>query len=171
MEPRWLIGSHFRPRGRHHSRDEELPSGHNRLVATRKQRRRREKEKRHDYEIVYVDSEGNEVEPDETDTPSAGRRNASANGKTTAKGSKSSSRRTRTPQPPSWKRVAKRGAIFAPLFIATVLLLGGKHMTLSAAVGQALILLVLFVPFSYFLDSLMWRSYQKKQGRRPVAKR
>ena len=152
MEPRWLI------------------EGHNRRVATRKQRRRREKEKRHDYEIVYLDGEGNEVEPDETDIPSPRRRSASANGKT-SKGSKSSGRRTRAPQPPSWKRVAKRGAIFAPLFIATVLLLGGKRMTLQAAVFQTLILLVFFVPFSYFLDSLMWRSHQKKLSRGSGTKR
>src|SRR5919198_2511809 len=39
---------------------------HNRTVATKKQRRRREKEARHEYEFVYVDHEGNEVEGDET---------------------------------------------------------------------------------------------------------
>ena len=139
-------------------------------MATRKQRRRREKDKRHDYEIVYIDSEGNEVEPDEADVSAPAKRSASANGKT-SKGSKSSGRRTRAPHPPSWKRVAKRGAIFAPLFVATVLLLGGKKMTLSAALVQTLILLVFFVPFSYFLDSMMWRSYEKKQGRGPAAKR
>jgi hypothetical protein len=30
-------------------------------VPTRKQRRRQQKERRHEYEIVYVDDEGNEV--------------------------------------------------------------------------------------------------------------
>ena len=139
-------------------------------MATRKQRRRREKEKRHEYEIVYLDDEGNEVEPDEVDVGDAPRRNASQKG-SSAKSSRPAGRAGRTPKPPSWRKVAKRGAIFAPLFIATVLLLGGKRMTLAGAVFQTMILLVLFVPFSYFLDSLMYRSYQKKLGRGAPPKR
>lgn len=130
-------------------------------MATRKQRRRREKEKRHDYEIVYLDDEGNEVEPDEIDVRTPPRKTGTPNGKA-SRGSGTGSRRTRTPQPPSWKRVAKRGALFAPIFIATVLLLGGKRMTIPGAIVQTLILLVFFIPFSYFLDAFMWRSYQKK---------
>ena len=141
-------------------------------MATRKQRRRREKEKRHDYEFVYVDSEGNEVEPDEIPAAPPSRRSGSPNGKAAAKGSKpAAGRGRRAPQPPSWRRVLKRGAIFAPLFIATVLLIGGKHMRTSAAIFQAVILLVFFVPFSYFLDSMVWRSYQKKLGRGTAAKK
>ena len=140
-------------------------------MATRKQRRRREKEKRHDYEFVYVDSEGNEVEPDEQDVAvRPPRRAGSANGKATAKGQRGVSRR-REPQPPSWRRVLKRGAIFLPIFIATVLLIGGKHMRVSAAIFQAVILIVLFVPFSYFLDSMVWRSYQKRLDRGTTAKK
>ncbi len=139
-------------------------------VATRKQRRRREKEQRHDYEFVYVDSEGNEVEPDEDEIARPPKRTGSSNGKPSAKGQRGQLGR-RQPQPPSWRRVAKRGAIFLPIFIATVILIGGKHMTASAAVAQAVILIVLFVPFSYFLDSMVWRSYQKKLGQRPAAKK
>lgn len=138
-------------------------------MASRKQRRRREKEKRHDYEIVYLDDEGNEVEPDEPDVRAPAKRGESKG--SSSKASTTSGRRGRAPQPPSWRRVAKRGAIFAPLFIATVLLLGGKRMTLAGAVFQAVVLLALFVPFSYFLDSLMYRSHQKKLGRGPAAKR
>ncbi len=36
-------------------------------MPTRKQRRRREKEKRHDYEVVYMDADGNEVPSDEVE--------------------------------------------------------------------------------------------------------
>ncbi len=139
-------------------------------MATRKQRRRREKEKRHDYEFVYVDSEGNEVEHDEPDVARPPRRASSANGKGSAKGQRASSRR-REPQPPSWRRVFKRGAIFLPIFIGTVLLIGGKHLHASTAIFQAALLVVLFVPFSYFLDSMVWRSYQKRLGQRPAAKK
>lgn len=138
-------------------------------MATRKQRRRREKEKRHEYEIVYLDDEGNEVEPDEVDVRAPAKRSASQKGSPAS--SRSSGRPRRTPQPPSWRKVAKRGAIFAPLFIATVLLLGGKRMTFAGAVFQTVVLLLLFVPFSYFLDSMMYRSYQKKLGRGSAPKR
>jgi hypothetical protein len=139
-------------------------------VATKKQRRRREKEQRHDYEIVYLDDEGNEVEPDEPEVRAPAKR-ATTSQSRSGKGS-SSTRRGRAPQPPSWRRVVKRGAIFAPLFLATLLLLGrGSHISYVEAVGQTLILIALFVPFSYFLDSMMWRSYQKKSGRSSTAKR
>jgi len=139
-------------------------------VTTRKQRRRREKEKRHDYEFVYVDSEGNEVEPDEQDVARPPKRAGSSNGKTSGKGQRTATRR-REPQPPSWRRVLKRGAIFLPIFIVTVILIGGKHIHTSAAIFQAAILMIFFVPFSYFLDSMVWRSYQKKLGRSPTAKK
>ena len=135
-------------------------------MATRKQRRRREKDKRHEYEFVYVDDEGNEVEPDPDDVKRPPKRTGSANGKA----AKSTSARGRkTPQPPSWRRVAKRGAIFGPLFIGLVLVIGGKKMTLGSAIIQTAILMVFFVPFSYFLDSMVWRSYQKRSGQGPGA--
>jgi hypothetical protein len=131
-------------------------------VATKKQRRRREKEHRHDYEVVYLDSEGNELDPEEVQVHAPPKRNA--NGRSSSRSGSSGTRGRRVPQPPSWRRVAKRGAIFAPLFIATVLLLGGKNTSLATAVVQTIVLLVLFIPFSYFLDSLVWRSHLKRTG-------
>lgn len=141
-------------------------------MATRKQRRRREKEQRHDYEIVYLDHEGNEVEPDESDIRGPATRNGSAKPRS-AKSSSGSARRGRgrVPQEPSWRRVAKRGAIFAPLFLAAILLLSRGKLTIAGAILQTVILMALFVPFSYFLDSLMWRSYQKKAAGQSGAKR
>ena len=67
-----------------------------------------------------------------------------------------------TPQPPSWQRVVKRGAIFAPIFFATVLLLAGDSLKWQGAIVQTLFLLAVFVPFSYFMDRIMWRSQQKR---------
>ncbi|HZO48869.1 MAG TPA: hypothetical protein VFB26_01875 [Gaiellaceae bacterium] len=134
-------------------------------MATKKQRRRREKEKRHEYEIVYVDHEGNEVDPETIEQPANGRREGAGKARASGRASGAAQRRRgRVPQPPSWRRVAKRGAIFAPLFLATVLLLGGKKVTFAAAVVQTLILVVFFVPFSYFLDAMVWRSFQKRTG-------
>jgi hypothetical protein len=138
-------------------------------VATKKQRRRREKEHRHEYEIVYVDDEGNEVESQEAPVRAPARR-ASPARERSAKAA-ASGRRGRVPQPPSWSRVLKRGAIFAPLFLVTVMLIDRKHMTLVRGVVQTALLLALFVPFSYFLDSLVWRSHQKRLGGGSTAKR
>jgi hypothetical protein len=133
-------------------------------MANRKQRRRREKEKRHDYELVEIDGEGNETVLTATDLrPSDGGARKPAP-KTQAK-SKPAQRGGRTVQPPSWTRVARRGALFAPIFLATVLLLGGSKMTFSTAVVQTVMLVAVFVPFSYFMDRVMWRSFQKRQAR------
>ena len=38
-------------------------------------------------------------------------------------------------------------------------------MTFVAAVVQALLLIVVFVPFSYFMDKVVWRQYQKRLGK------
>jgi hypothetical protein len=137
-------------------------------MATKRQRRRREREQRHEY--MWVDDEGNELESEERAVREPPKRAGAS--KSRSGGGSSSARRGRAPQPPSWRRVIKRGAIFAPLFLATLLLLGhGHHVNYVSAVGQALVLLALFIPFSYFLDSMMWRSYQKKTGQNSTAKR
>jgi hypothetical protein len=128
------------------------------LVATKKQRRRREKEQRHEYEIVYVDSEGQEVEVDESELAKSPRAKSE-------KKSQSGGRRPRTLEPPSWRRSIRRGLIFGPLFLAMILLLNGSRQSLAFSVVNTLILLAIFVPFSYFLDGIFWRSYQKRLGR------
>ena len=59
----------------------------------------------------------------------------------------------------------KRGAIFAPIFLATVMLLGGNKMTFQAAVVQTVLLIAVFIPFSYFMDRVVWRQQQKRLAR------
>ena len=49
--------------------------------------------------------------------------------------------------------------------LATVLLLAGNRLTFVGAVIQTLFLLAIFVPFSYFMDRLVWRSHEKRQAR------
>jgi hypothetical protein len=61
--------------------------------------------------------------------------------------------------------VLKRGAIFAPIFLATVLLLAGNRLTFAGAVVQTAFLLAIFIPFSYFMDRLVWRSHEKRLTR------
>jgi hypothetical protein len=140
-------------------------------VATKKQRRRREKEKRHDYEIVYVDDEGNELEPDEVEARAPARRSSGSSSRGPARSSRSGGRWAREPQPPSWRRAAKRGALFAPAFVAVVLLLDRKHGSIASAAFTAIFLLVAFVPFSYVADSFVWRAHQRRTGGRPAPRR
>ena len=103
-------------------------------MATQKQRRRRAKEKRHDYDLVYVDEDGVEqvVERDEPREAAGaggkGRRHAASAKAVRARAR--AARRGREAQPPSWRKVLKRGAIFAPIFLATVMLLGGGKITI-----------------------------------------
>jgi hypothetical protein len=118
-------------------------------MATKKQRRRRAKEQRHDY--VWVDDEGNEVEPD--GTPRA-----------EAKAVKSSPRFERDPQAPSWGRTLRRGAIFAPIMFGTVFLLSPDIPT-SQKITQTLLIVAIFIPFSYFIDRFFYRSFQRRRAR------
>ncbi|HEX4746633.1 MAG TPA: hypothetical protein VFU99_07085 [Gaiellaceae bacterium] len=119
-------------------------------MATRKQRRRRAKEQRHDY--VWVDDDGTEIEPPESGESSNGRR-------------ESTKAFQREPQAPSWRRTFKRGAIFAPIMLGTVFLLS-PSLPLATKLTQTLLIVAVFVPFSYFIDRLFYRSYLRRQARR-----
>ena len=140
-------------------------------MATQKQRRRRAKEKRHDYDLVEIDGEGNEtvLRASELKAESGSRATTSAKASSTKKGGSSTTSRTKsprgTPQPPSWRRVAKRGALFAPVFLATVLLISGDRVSFSGAIVQTILLLAFFVPVSYLMDRVVWRSYEKRLAR------
>ncbi len=137
-------------------------------MATQKQRRRRLKEKRHDYDLVYIDEDGVEqpVEREEGPRKPPKRVGKGSSTKTSARSQPRSSgtgtRRGREIHPPSWRRVLKRGAIFAPIFFATVLLLGGDKITVQGAFVQTLLLIAVFIPFSYFMDRVVWRQQQKR---------
>ena len=137
-------------------------------MATQKQRRRRAKEKRHEYDLVFVDEDGVEkpVEREEGPRKPPGRVGKGAAVSKSQKGSGGkAARRGRPAQPPSWSKVLKRGAIFAPIFLATVMLLGGNKMTLKAAIVQTVLLIGVFIPFSYFMDRVVWRQQQKRMAR------
>ena len=129
-------------------------------MANQKQRRRRAKEKRHAYDLVEIDSEGNEtvLSANELKHDEPARESSRAKVRRAVPGTGGRG----GPQPPGWPRVLKRGAIFAPIFLATVLLLGGGRLTLAGAIVQTFFLLAVFVPFSYFMDRLVWRSHQKR---------
>jgi len=132
-------------------------------MPTRKQRRRREKELRHDYELVWEDAEGNELEPD--DAPGNGPSKGAAKREP---GRATSSRSGRQVQPPSWRRTLRRARIFAPIMFATVYLITPK-LTVQAKLVQTAFIVAIFIPFSYLLDGFFWRSHQRRAAKDKAA--
>ena len=98
-------------------------------MANKKQQRRRQKLKRHEYEEVYVDDEGNELPPEEAEELVVATSSRKAE-KSTQK--RPTNRAGRVIDPPSWRKTAKRGLLFFPLMLITVMLLG-KDLTPAAA--------------------------------------
>ena len=130
-------------------------------MATKKQQRRRQKLKRHDYEEVYVDEEGNVLPPEEAEELAVA--STSPKAERTVK-QRPTTRSGRVLEPPSWRKTVKRGLLFFPLMLITVMLLG-KDLTLAQQVFQTIVLMGFFLPFSYFMDSMMWRSHQRRIAR------
>ena len=130
-------------------------------MASRKQRRRRQKERRHDYEYVYVDESGEEVEVDEDEVEQGPAPRPKAKEKEKPKAVPS--RGGREVPPPSWRRVARRGLIFAPFMFLTLLLLD-REQAYGVLAINTVVLLAFFLPFSYVLDTLMYRVYVKRAG-------
>jgi hypothetical protein len=138
-------------------------------MPTRKQRRRREKELRHEWEEVYVDSEGRELEPDEVDELVPERERRPARPQRTAASPRSpqpQSRGSRGIQAPSWRRVLKRGAIFAPLMYVFLYIVSRNDANMGPAqlVAQTALLLVVFLPFSYLMDTFTYRLWKRRQA-------
>jgi len=130
-------------------------------MASRKQRRRRAKEHRHEYETVYLDDDGNEVEVEPDERPE---RRESRRDRQGTEGSKQRPRSGgRVLEPPSWRRSAKRTLIIAPLFFAFLLIVEKEPAT---AFVVAVLYSVLFIPFSYGIDALVYRTQTKRLARR-----
>ena len=130
-------------------------------MATKKQQRRRQKQQRHEYEEVYVDETGRELDPEEAEELVAA---APAKTRTSAYRSRPAERGGRALPRPSWRRTGKRALLFFPLMLAVVFLLS-PELTVVQKVINTLVLMGFFVPFSFFMDSMMWRSYQRRLAR------
>jgi len=130
-------------------------------MATKKQQRRRQKLKRHDYEEVYVDEEGNVLQADEAEELAGATTVRKAE---RAPKDRPTTRAGRALEPPSWRKTGRRGLLFFPLMLITVMLLG-RDLTLVQQVFQTIVLMCFFLPFSYFMDSMMWRSYERRTAR------
>jgi hypothetical protein len=138
-------------------------------MASKKQRRRQQKERRHEYEFVYVDDEGQEVDVDPGELEQSERHGARRNGAKTPAKSKGSNRPIRKIDPPSWKRVSKRALFFGPLIFLAFSVLNHKQ-----PVATRLLLAILytgfFIPFMYLMDRTMYRTYLKRTGQAPPSR-
>jgi hypothetical protein len=132
-------------------------------MATKKQRRRQEKNRRHEWEEVWVDDEGQEVEPP-PEAEQATPRKAEAAKARPARGS----RATREVPPPSLERALRRAAMFMPLVVIVVYLLQKPaDRTVTKLATTTALLVVFFVPFSYIMDRVMYRAFLKRTGKQP----
>ena len=112
-------------------------SGYARRMATKKQQRRRAKQRRHEYEEAYYDADGNEISAEEYEqltgekvAPAAAKNGASKPDRPIQ------ARGGRTINPPSWNRVLKRAAIFAPIMFIVVMLVSPEGSSIAGTVAQ-----------------------------------
>ena len=129
-------------------------------MPSRKQRRRQQKLRRHEWEDVLVDEDGNEIvlEGDERPKKEKPERRSTAS-------SGARRRPAREVPPPSWTRVGKRAAIFAPLMFVMVHFVSGDKISYPQKLVQTLLLLGFFLPFSYMMDRVAYRAYQRRLER------
>jgi len=131
-------------------------------MPSRKQRRRQLKEKRHEYEFVYVDAEGNELDeaPPELEERPKPDRGPSRNG---AKPAASAKRQPpqrgnrRVPPEPSWNRALKRGGLLG--IVVFVLFSFTAKGNWTSVLPLAALYTVLFVPFTFLIDRFAYKRY------------
>jgi hypothetical protein len=134
-------------------------------MPTRKQRRRAQKERRHEYETVWVDSEGNELEEAPDDVVAAPQQRDGAKSKPKPKATQQrGGRSVRVPPPPSWERAAKRSAILGAAIFALFYILGSKNggHSLGSALALAGVYTLIFIPFSYMIDRFSHNRWQRR---------
>jgi hypothetical protein len=136
-------------------------------MPTRKQRRRAKKERRHDYETVWVDEEGNELEePPEDLVPAPRERNENGKPKAKAKTQpQRGGRQVRVPPKPSWQRAAKRSLIIGGALFAVIYVLGSKGgHSVAGALILALIYTAIFIPAQYTIDRFAYNRWQRREA-------
>jgi hypothetical protein len=136
-----------------------------------------QKERRHEYETVWVDAEGNELEepPDEVAAaPNEKSNGAKPKAKPTA-APRRGGRQVREPPAPSWQRAARRSVILGVVIFAFFYLAGSKgHHNLGSAFLVSLLYTALFIPFSFMIDRFAhnrWQRRAQQQGQKQPRKR
>ena len=138
-------------------------------MPSRKQRRRRDKSFRHEYETVLLDEEGNETPLTELREEREKQRAEKKPAKAAAKGSGRSARGMREPPMPTWRRSLKRGGLMGgAIFVAFVFVLHGGSVQSRAAI--AIVYAAAFIPLTYWVDRIAYRSYHKRLARTDAKK-
>ena len=128
-------------------------------MPSRKQRRRREKSFRHEYGFVTYDEEGNEVEVEPSEIRSEKpekQKPAVAKGK---------GRPTREPPLPSWRRSIRRGGLWGGMMFVVVVFFF-RSTPIAGRIVIALFYAIAFVPLTYFIDRVAYRSWEKRNAKR-----
>jgi hypothetical protein len=128
-------------------------------MPSRKVRRRRQKLQRHEYEYVVETEEGEEIaveRPAEREKGSEGRAD---------KSSGPIDRRGRPVAKPTFQRSLRRTAIFAPFIFIFLYVTGGNDLTIFGVVVNTIVILAFFLPFSYFVDKLIYNALWRRQER------
>ena len=136
-------------------------------MPSKKQQRRREKLRRHEWEEVYVDEDGRELDPEEAEKLAPPDKRSQPKAKPQQRTQRGAGR---VVEPPSWRRTLKRGAIFFPLMLVVVFFVNSRNATTLESVISTVTLMGFFLPFSYFMDTLVWRAYQRRQEKAGNAK-
>jgi hypothetical protein len=146
-------------------------------MPTRKQRRRAQKERRHEYETVWVDAEGHELEdpPEELVASAPEKRTNGAKPGAKAQPQRGG-RPIKVPPAPSWRRAIRRSLILGGAIFALFYVLGAKNggHNIGSAVALAALYSALFIPFTYFIDRFAYQRWQRRteqQGGRSATKR
>ncbi len=136
-------------------------------MPSRKQRRRRAKLQRHEYEYVVETDEGEvrlERARDAKDGREEGRNGARSADVVVGR----SGRRV---QKPTFARVLRRAAIFAPIMAIFVYVLNGDRLSPVGVAANTLVLVAFFIPFSYLVDTLVYRTISRRAERERAERR
>ncbi len=139
-------------------------------MPTRKQRRRALKERRHEYETVWVDAEGNELEeaPEEVEAAPSGKGNGAKPKPKAKAGPQRGGRALREPPAPSWQRAGKRSLILGVVVFAFFYLAGSKgHHNLGSALLVSVLYTALFIPFSFMIDRFAYNRWLRRTAQQP----
>jgi hypothetical protein len=86
---------------------------------------------------------------------------ASERGKLDAKEEARRKRLERLDTPPTWRGALNRAAIAAALFGVLMVVIGNQ---ITAAVSLAAVMLLLYIPLSYYTDLMIYRRRQRKKA-------
>ena len=123
-----------------------------------------QKERRHEYETVWVDAEGNDLEEPPEDAEAKPEKRDGAKPKPKAKAAQQRGRTIRVPPPPSWQRAAKRALIVGTVIFVFIFLVGSRNggHSFASAFLLAVVYTALFVPFQYVLDRFAHNRWQRR---------